>query len=45
VVDGKGVSVVLEVDGEVNEERGATARFWAGLAVLGAASCGGCRRT
>jgi hypothetical protein len=45
VVDGEGVSVDLEVDDEVYEEQGATARFWAGLAVLGAASCGGCRRT
>jgi hypothetical protein len=42
VVDGEGASVILEVDGKVYEERGASARFWAGSSVLGAASCGGC---
>jgi hypothetical protein len=42
VVDGEGVPVVLEVDDEVYEERGASARFWARSVVLGAASCSGC---
>jgi hypothetical protein len=45
VVDGEGAPVVLEVDGEVYEERDVSARFWEGSSVLGAASCGGCRRT